>query len=165
MSLLGYLMFVIHWTSSLRFMILARMSGLVKRSLLSFDFHAYDDCSRCSYVVIDRKLCVSNGHFSCAFDTGTKKCESCELFRDYYNGAGSKKKKCKEKKFVDSWLGEYPPVKKKNCGPPFPFAGRAILYVDILLCHVPLFDACVVAYQMVDGKVKKNSTLVGERTI
>lgn len=120
-----------------------------------FGFGARLDFLGYSYVVIDRKLCVSTRYFSCAFDTGTKKWESCELFRDYYNGAGSKNKKCKEKKCLDSWRGKYRPEKGENCGPPFPFLGRAILCDDILLCHVPYFDACVVAYQMVDGKVKR----------
>lgn len=137
------------------------MNGLTHlKSPPFFDFDNYEGFYPYSYVVIDRKLCVSTRYFSCAFDTGTKKWESCELFSDYYNGAESGKKKCKEKKYVDSWLEDDLPTKRKNCGPPFPFAGRAILYEDILLCSVPAFDDCVVAYQMVDGKVKRIQRLL-----
>ncbi|KAL3515226.1 hypothetical protein ACH5RR_022128 [Cinchona calisaya] len=109
------------------------------------------------HAVIDKKICVSSVLCSFAFDTRTRKWMTCELFTDFDPSS--------------VLLIEYPRHSRHSasrkryrsvdvmCDPPFAFSGRALLYgEDILLGYVPS-QLPLVAYQVVQGKVKRMQCL------
>ncbi|KAL3506638.1 hypothetical protein ACH5RR_032020 [Cinchona calisaya] len=115
-----------------------------------------------SFVVIGNRLCVSSEHASFAYDIMENKWEACKLFDDFrpcYRGLHS------SYSFRGNVLGRNPWERNADeivCGPPFAFAGGAILYdEDILICVEP-FSYPVIAYQMVDGKVFRKQELLPE---
>ncbi|XP_071911304.1 uncharacterized protein [Coffea arabica] len=110
-----------------------------------------------SYVVIDKKLCVSNPAGSCAFDTENWTWEACDLFADFYD---SDILSSEEKYSFMENQEDYKHYLGGDIGPPFPFVEDAIFYEDFLLCNVPDFSPPVVAFEIVRGKVARRLTLL-----
>ncbi|XP_027066251.1 uncharacterized protein [Coffea arabica] len=116
-----------------------------------------------SYVVIDKKLCVSNLAGSCAFDTENWTWEACDLFAGFYD---SDIMSSEEKYFFMESHEDYKYYLGGDIGHPFPFVEDAIFYEGFLLCNVPDFSRpSVVAFEIVRGKVARRLTLLDSSSI